>query len=233
MNTTDYLREGYRLSSDTKYYTKLPNAPTDTIANNVTKTLSQMRHKGLITEKNFEHLNPDNCTEARFYMLPNIHKKGVPGRPICSSVNHPTSRISKLVDEYIKEYVPQTQSYIRDTQDFINYIKKIKSLGSIPEGAILCTLDVSSLYTNIPNNEGILAVAAKLRQDPSKEPIANFILDLLKLVLHSMNFTFNGDHYLQTGDTAMGTSLAPNHANLFMDRFEMKALDGYPLKPLT
>ena len=153
-------------------------------------------------------------------MLPKIHKKGVPGRPICSSVHHPTSRISKLVDEHIKGYVPQTKSYIRDTQDFIT---KIKALGPIPEGAILCILDVSSLYTNIPNNEGILAVAAKLRQDPSKAPIPNFILDLLKLVLHSMNFTFNGDHYLQTGGTA----------NLFMDRFETKALEGYPLKPLT
>ena len=230
MNTTDYLREGYRQLSDTKFYTKLPNDPTEKIAQNVTKTLKEMRQKGLISEKNFDHLAPDNCTEARFYMLPKIHKKGVPGRPICSSVNHPTSRISKLVDEHIKEYVPQTQSYIRDTQDFIS---KMKSLGPIPQGAILCTLDVSSLYTNIPNHEGILAVAEKLRQDPSKAPITKFILDLLKLVLHSMNFTFNGDHYLQTGGTAMGTSLAPNYANLFMDRFETKALAGYHLKPLV
>ena len=72
MNTTDYLREGYRQLSDTKYYTKLPEDPTDKIANNVTKTLDQMRQKGLITEKNFEHLAPDNCTEARFYILPKI-----------------------------------------------------------------------------------------------------------------------------------------------------------------
>ena len=196
----------------------------------MTKTLTLMKEKGLISDKNFEHLNPVYCTEARFYMLPKIHKKGVPGRPICSSVNHPTSRISKLVNEHIKDYVPKTKSYIRDTQDFI---KKIKELGPIPESAILCTLDVSSLYTNIPNNEGILAVGEKLRNDPTKTPIANFILDLLKLVLHSMNFTFNGDHYLQTGGTAMGTSLAPNYANLFMDRFETKALAGFPLKPLT
>ena len=48
-----------------------------------------------------------------------------------------------------------------------------------------------------------------------------------------MNFTFNGDHYLQTGGTAMGTSVAPNYANLFMDRFKTKALKGFPLKPLT
>ena len=230
MNTTDYLREGYRQLSDSKFYTKLGHDCTDQVATNVTKTLTKMREKGLISDKNFEHLNPANCTEARFYMLPKIHKKSVPGRPICSSVNHPTSRISKLVDEHIKDYVPKTNSYIRDTQDFI---KKIKALGPIPEGAILCTLDVSSLYTNILNNEGILAVAEKLRSDPTKTPITNFILDLLKLVLLSMNFTFNGDHYLQTGGTAMGTSLAPNYANLFMDRFETKALAGYSLKPLT
>ena len=36
---------------------------------------------------------------------------------------------------------------------------KITQLGPIPEGAILATLDVTSRYTNIPNHEGLLAVA--------------------------------------------------------------------------
>ena len=30
----------------------------------------------------------------------------------------------------------------------------------------------------------------------------------------------------------MGTALAPNYANLFMDRFETKALENWPLKQL-
>ena len=83
-----------------------------------------------------------------------------------------------------------------------------------------------------PNNEGILAMADKLRSEPSNTPIAQFILDLLKLVLHSVNFEFNGEHYLQIGGTAMGTSLAPNNANIFMERFETRTQEAYHLKPL-
>ena len=71
-----------------------------------------------------------------------------------------------------------------------------------------------------------------MRKDTTKGPIATYILDLLKLVLHNMYFEFNNELFLQTGDTAMGTSLAPNYANLFMDRFESKALAKQSLKPL-
>ena len=64
---------------------------------------------------------------------------------------------------------------------------------------------------NIPNLEGILAVTEQLNRDPTKNPIAKFILELLTLVLNNMNSGLNGDHYLQTGGTVMGTALAPNY----------------------
>ena len=145
---------------------------------------------------------------------------------MCSSMNHPTANVSKFVVEHIKQYVPHTKSYIGD------FITKITSLGKIPEGAIITTLEMTSLYTNIPNHEGIIAVADHLRKDPSKGPNASYILDLLNLVLHNMYFEFNDEFFLQIRGTAMGTALAPNYANLFMDRFETKAHNNYPLKPL-
>ena len=146
MNTRDYLREGYRQLSDTKYYTQLKQDPTKSVCEKITETLVSMRNRGLITAEN-EHLSPINTTIGHFYLLPKIHKKNIPGRPICSSVTHPTSRISKFVDAHIRDYVPKTKSYIRDTQDFIT---KIRELGPIPQGSILVTLDVSSLYTTMP-----------------------------------------------------------------------------------
>ena len=229
MNTTDYLREGYRQLSDGNFYTKLKDDPTIDLSKKICQVLTDMKNVNLITEKNFNYLNIDNPKSGRFYLLPKIHKKGIPGRPICSSIDHPTCNISKFIDAHIKDYVPKTASYVRDTQHFIS---RLKTLDKLPEGALLVTLDVSSLYTNIPNREGILAVAAHLRRDRTKDPITPFLLKLLELVLHSMNFTFNEEHYLQVGGTAMGTAVAPNYANLFMDRFETKALEKWHLKPL-
>ena len=186
MNTTDYLREGYRQLQDTNFYQKIPNDITDQISDKIANQLAKMRSLNLITEENFEYLNIKNPTEARFYHLPKIHKKNIPGRPICSSINHPTSNISKFVDEHIKQYVPKAASYARDTQHFIS---RLKGLGNIPHIALIVTLDVSSLYTNIPNHEGLLAVAEHIRKDPEKQKIGPHLLKLLELVLHSMSFT--------------------------------------------
>ena len=129
---------------DEKFYTKIDHDPIPEVSNKITKKLIQMKQNGLISEKNVEYLKPHNCKHGQFYLLPEIHKKGIPGRPICSSANHPTANISKFVDKHIKQYVPKTKCYIRDTQDFIS---KITCLGPIPEGAIVATLDVISLYT--------------------------------------------------------------------------------------
>ena len=80
-------------------------------------------------------------------MLPKIHKTNNPGRPVISSINCHTANISKFVDFHLQDHVIQLPSYVKDTKDFINKIEKITS----PEGSILVTMDVFSIYTNIPN----------------------------------------------------------------------------------
>ena len=77
MNTTDYLREGYRQLNDPRFYIKLDHDPTQEVAQKISNTLVKMHNKGLITENNLDHLNPESSTEARFYMLPKIHKNNL------------------------------------------------------------------------------------------------------------------------------------------------------------
>ena len=93
-----------------------------------------------------------NVKPGRFYLLLKLHKTENPGRPIVSSNSHPTERISQFVDYHINPLVSTLDSYIKDTTDFLN---KLSNLGNLPNDAILVTLDVSSLYTNIPHNQRI------------------------------------------------------------------------------
>ena len=98
----------------------------------------------------------------------------------------------------------------------MNKLAEIK--GEITEHDILVTMDVHSLYTNIPNDEGIQAVREKLNNSPSRIP-TRVITTLLLLILTLNNFIFNGVNYLQTLGCAMVTICAPS-ANIFMGRFE-------------
>ena len=83
-------------------------------------------------------------------------------------------------------------------------------------------MDVSSLYTNIPNDEGIESIRETLSTNGNPPAITDKITSFLSLILTLNNLTFNGNHYLLVKGCAMGTKCAPSYANLFMGKFEKK-----------
>ena len=133
------------------------------------------------------------------------------------------------MDHFIQPIVTTLPSYLRDSSHLINIVKDL----TLPENAILASLDVVSLYTNIPNNEGIDATGEFLRRNrpPHLNPTNSSICRLLDLVLSTNNFRFDNKEFLQVGDTAMGTKLAPSFANLFMGHLEEQFVYSYHLKP--
>ena len=58
------------------------------------------------------------------------------------------------------------QSYIKDTTDFISFIENTK----IGQDTILVAMDVSSLYTNILQEEGIKIVCKKYETFHNNDP---------------------------------------------------------------
>ena len=105
----------------------------------------------------------------------------------------------------------------------------------LPPGSLLVTLDVSSLYTNIPHNEGIEACRKALNSSDhlSRSHFkTEFICDLMCMILTMNNFEFDNNYYIQFHGTAMGTRMAPAYANLFIGYLERKLLAQSPLKPL-
>jgi hypothetical protein len=82
---------------------------------------------------------------------------------------------------------------------------------------------LSLLFTKIPLDEAIQIV--KEVTDPETTKLA-------EVCLHSTFFSYQGEFYEQTSGVAMGSPLSPIVANIFMEHFEKKSLDTYPLKPL-
>ena len=81
-------------------------------------------------------------------------------------------------------------------------MNKINEAKDVNKETIL-KLDVKSLYSNIPNHEGIVAVKSALNS-VFQELIATIvIIKLLFIILTLNNFVFNGIHYLQKIGCAM------------------------------
>ena len=88
-------------------------------------------------------------------------------------------------------------------------------------------MNVRSLYTSIPNNEGIAATKKRYDSYIHKTTPTKIITIFLALIFTLNNFVFNSKFYLQIKGCAMGTICAPAYANIFMAEFEQKYV--YPL----
>ena len=201
---------------------------TADIQKRVTFYVNKMHTDNYVNDKTKQYLIQTDVKPGRFYILPKIHKPGSPGRPIVSSNNHPTERISHFVDHHLQPLVHKLLSFVKDTNDFLN---KLQTIGNLPANSLLVTLDVSSLYTNIPHNEGINACDYFLRIRSHPTISTGTLCDLIRMILTMNNFCFNDNHYLQIHGTAMGTRMAPSFANLFLGYFEANALEKAPFHP--
>ena len=229
MDRTRYVAEGMRQLSDERVYVALNTDPTSDMAKKVTNRIRKARDDGCISDSTLEYLLVNSAAKAgRFYLLPKIHKKGCPGRPVFSGCNTPTERISEFVDHHLKPLVSSIPSFVKDTNDFLH---KLLDMETLPEGAILVTLAAVGLYPHIPHAESLEAIRHALNERENPEMPTGLIVDLAELVLKNNNFGFNGNHYLRTLGTMIGTKMAPAYANLFMDRLERQLISDASVNP--
>ena len=152
----DYLKEAYRQLDDKEVYEQFPNVPS-VLANTLIKVLEKIRLRGDLSKETLDYFLVKDPKFTRFYLLPKIHKRlhDVPGRPVISNCGYYTENISSFLDYHLQPLAQKIKSYIKDTNHFLS---KLKSLGRLLQGAILFTIDIVSLYSNIPHSEGLTSL---------------------------------------------------------------------------
>ena len=88
-------------------------------------------------------------------------------------------------------------------------------------------MDIKSLYTVIPNDCGLKALAHFLDKRPVLQPATSTLIRLAELVLTLNTFSFNGAFYQQVAGVAMGSKMGPNYACLFVGYMEEAILSQY------
>ena len=222
MDRERYLKEGLRQLSDRSTYHTLDHDPSPDLEKELVVLVNKVAQHSTLTPSMVDYAIPSSHKLARFYLLPKVHKVGVPGRPVVSCCGALTERLSEIVDFLVKPLIPNSvTSYLRDTKDFL---QKVRSLDPLPPGACLVTLDVTNLYPSIPHEDGLEALAAFLAEQQVPPTQCRDICELAQFVLTKNVFVFDSQIYIQVAGTAIGTKMAPTYAIIFMHMFEKKAL---------
>ena len=151
-----------RQLSDKDIYIPLSKDPTAEMVDIINERVRRLHSDGYISDSTLQFLLINcNARAGRFiYLLPKIHKKNCPGRPVIYGCNTRTEKISAFVDHQLKSLVLQIPSYVKDTNDFL---AKLKDMERFLDVAILVTLDVVGLHPNIPHDEGLEAMRQTLK----------------------------------------------------------------------
>ena len=121
----------------------------------------------------------------------------------------------------------KVKPYIKDTNHFL---RKIKELGQLPEGTILCTIDVVGLYPNIPHDEDLAFLKDFVDSRVDKKVTTDTLIELAELILKNKIFEFSDKTYKQICGTVIGAKFAPPYAVL-MAALEEKILNKVKKKP--
>ena len=76
-------------------------------------------------------------------------------RPVTSNYGTPTEKVSEYLDYVLKLIMQDSWSYIKVSGD---YLKKIKNIGKIQEGAVAVTADFVRLSPSISHDAGLEAL---------------------------------------------------------------------------
>ncbi|CAF4161381.1 unnamed protein product [Rotaria magnacalcarata] len=222
-----YNKKSNEYMDKTKAYKCL--GTTDPLVDLIQKTnkyLLDLRLIKWITQKQYERLSikPNEVELAHLYYLPKAHERGTPLRPIVSELKHPTIKISKFLDELLRPLFDQMTLKTTLTSGFelVKYVQEWSET-NLRQDTLFCSIDVTDLYTMVPQIGGVLSLKKMLDYLQLKQsggPRIETIIRLSRFVMKNNYFSYYGQYYHQIRGGAMGSPLTLTMANCYMFFYE-------------
>lgn len=210
----EYKKEMEKLLQDKSTYKTMRTDPTQKLLRTNNNLILDLFKQGYITKFEKNKLTSNAATAPRLYGLPKIHKPNIPLRPISSSIEVPCYKLSKHIGGILRNIILDKYN-IKNSLE----LKEKLEVVSLDENEILISLDVVSLFTNIPINlaiNNIMAQWSTLRNH-TQIPRTHF-LKILQFCLNDNNyFIYDKTIFNQTYGMPMGNPLSPTIADIVLD----------------
>ena len=226
LDKNEYLDKINNLVSDQNKFKLVRKDPTEKLKTKANKLITSVNaaQNNIKLEKVIGNFNP-----GYLYGTIKTHKPGNKIRPIISQITSPTYKLAKKLHQIILPYIP-SKYLLKSSNDFIDLLNTNKYNGHI------ASLDVESLFTNVPIDDtiNIILNLAYCNNSilPPKIP-RNLLKQLLELCTKESPFiTPSGKIYQQIEGVAMGSPLGPTFANFYMGYLEETIFADPNKKPL-
>ena len=213
MKKTEYNEKMDGILLDVSKFQRLEKDPTQELKKKISRlvTLANNQQNTIKFPKIIGDYSPGYC-----YGTVKTHKPNNPLRPIISQMSSPTYKTAKLLNDLLIPYIPGAYSL----KSAVEFIDLLRDKG--PEEDI-ASLDVESLFTNVPVEETINIILDRVyRSEMDALPVSEDVLkNLLKACTMEAPFlSHQGELFRQVDGVAMGSPLGVLFANMYMATVE-------------
>ena len=194
---------------------------------NINNYLKRLEKSGSLSTEQHKKIKAVGSRPGILYGLCKVHKAITevcpPFRPILSAIGTPSYKLAKFLVPKLSS-VTFNEFTVKDSFAFAEEIVYQDSK------LFMGSLDVDSLFTNIPLEETINICTNLLynNEDVIEGINKSEFKNLLSLATQESYFIFNYVLYKQKDGVAMGSPLGPTMANVFLSFYEVKWLEQCP-----
>ena len=214
IETAEYLQKLDSILQDETKFKRIEHDPTEGLKKKLNKIVevNNATTNGVKLSRVTGEYRPGYC-----YGNVKTHKPGNKLRPIISQIPTPTYHLAKKLGALLTPYVPARYS-LTSASDFLDILKTSDTRGH------MASLDVESLFTNVPVDRTINFILDRVYRDnntPTLDIPENTLRQLLECCTKEAPFTCpRGNRYCQVDGVAMGSPLGVLFANFFMGSIE-------------
>lgn len=223
MYKAEYISKMNELLDDKATYKRSRTDPTEKLMRKNNTIINDLHNNKHIDTYTKLKLTCSAANAPQLYGLPKIHKPEIPMRPISASFALPAYHLSKFIGTILNN-LTSTKHNIKNS----THLKEDLQTIDIEETDLLISLDVVSLFTNIPIHLATKIVLKKWDtiKNHTNIPKNNF-MKILDFCLKDNNyFCFDNNTYIQNYGMPMGNPLSPTIATIVLDDLIDYTLDN-------